>query len=515
MKNHGLVSKGTLSRLRQTAREAFERRDLQECIDLLKQANRLAPSDVGILLQLGRMQGLLYDYSAAEETFDRAVRVAPANRKAEALASAGQQARDFYNTEIAERYFQRAAADKGATPEVLVKMAEFCERRRKMEAAAALVERALSLDGNSAAGLLARGRLDHRAGRLEEAETTLRRLTRLSVQPESRVRAGYELGAVLDRQGHYDEAMKTFLGAKSLLLAEGAPHLAQLRKVRNHLRALHQAVTRDILRNWASAGFPPTRRLALLGGHPRSGTTLLEQVLDSHHDIVSAEETTTFNDEVYRPLQKRHPLGAPVIEILESASTDLILQSRTSYFRTMDLCLGEAIGNRLLVDKNPSLTLMVPAVIRTFPELRLLIALRDPRDVVLSCFMQPFFPIQQVSSSYLRLETAAEEYAALMGMWRTIAPILESPWLEVRYEDMVEDLESVARTALAFLGAPWDSRVLGFDEHAQTKLVRSPTYADVTQKVFTRARGRWRNYQRYLEPHLHKLEPFVKSFGYE
>ena len=57
-------------------------------------------------------------------------------------------------------------------------------------------------------------------------------------------------------------------------------------------------------------------------------------------------------------------------------------------------------------------------------------------------------------------------------------------------------------------------RVLGFDKHARQKVVRSPTYADVTQPVYKRAVGRWRNYQKYLEPHLPKLEPFVKAFGY-
>jgi len=87
--------------------------------------------------------------------------------------------------------------------------------------------------------------------------------------------------------------------------------------------------------------------------------------------------------------------------------------------------------------------------------------------------------------------------------------------VEVRYEDMVENLESVARRTLDFLGVKWDERVLRFDEHARQKLVRSPTYADVTKPVFKTAVGRWRNYRKYLEPHLAKLEPFVKAFGYE
>ena len=146
--------------------------------------------------------------------------------------------------------------------------------------------------------------------------------------------------------------------------------------------------------------------------------------------------------------------------------------------------------------------------------MKFLIALRDPRDVVLSCYMQNL-PLNQVGAACLTLTDTTAEYAALMGTWQAIKPRMCNPWLEVRYEDMVTDLESVARRSLDFLGVPWDAKVLGFDQHARDKVVRSPTYADVTQPVYKRAMGRWHNYQKYLEPHLEKLEPFVKAFGYE
>jgi hypothetical protein len=115
----------------------------------------------------------------------------------------------------------------------------------------------------------------------------------------------------------------------------------------------------------------------------------------------------------------------------------------------------------------------------------------------------------------LALGRTVDEYVALMSLWQKLKPMLEGRYLEVRYEDMVEDLDSVARKTLDFLGLPWDECVLGFDKHARQKVVRSPTYADVTQPIYKRAKGRWQHYQRYLEPYLPKLEPFVKAFGYE
>ena len=168
----------------------------------------------------------------------------------------------------------------------------------------------------------------------------------------------------------------------------------------------------------------------------------------------------------------------------------------------MEAFLGNPLGNRLLVDKNPILTFLIIPFIRIFPETKLLIALRDPRDVCLSCFMQPL-TLNQSAAAFLTLEGTVDDYVKLMTMYQTIAPQMPNERLEVRYEDMVADLESVITTHTEIPGnVPWDERVLRFHKHAQQKLVRSPTYADVTKPVFKRAVGRWRNYQKYLEPYL-------------
>jgi hypothetical protein len=86
--------------------------------------------------------------------------------------------------------------------------------------------------------------------------------------------------------------------------------------------------------------------------------------------------------------------------------------------------------------------------------------------------------------------------------------------LEVRYEELVDDLEGVSRKALGFLGIAWDERVMRFDEHARSKSLRSPSYAEVSKPVTRRAIGRWQNYRRHLEPYLARLEPMLKTLGY-
>jgi tetratricopeptide (TPR) repeat protein len=417
---------------------------------------------------------------------------------------------------MGKRYFERALKRDANSVDALVWLAQMEERENHLDTAGDLVDQALHLNGTKIQALLVRARLHRLTGRKEESEKLLRSfVTKPDRDIWSRTQAWYELGKILDNQARYDEAMAAFLEAKALVQPDAAPDIARQKAAQARIKKAQETLTAETLRRWHEFGetLKPSYRLSTLCGHPRSGTTLLEQVLDSHPDIISVEEKTTFYDESVAPLLRNSPVEN-LLEVLESVSPSQLVQSRANYFHFTELLLDQPIGNRLLLDKNPSKTAIIPASLRIFPETKFLVALRDPRDVCLSCFMQPL-PLAPVSAFYLTLEDTVTEYASLMGFWLAIKPKMPGPWLEVRYEDLVDDLESAARRTLEFLGVPWDARVLGFDKHAQTKIVRSPTYAEVKKPVFKTAVGRWRNYQKYLEPYLEKLEPFAKAFGYE
>ncbi|HVU09286.1 MAG TPA: sulfotransferase [Verrucomicrobiae bacterium] len=515
MKKSQLIATGSLNRMLQTAEEAWHRKDFQECLDMLERASRLAPSNINILLQLGRIHGLRYNFSAAEQCFEKVLRFTV--KKTEALIAIADHCQNFQNSTIAENYLKQALKQPDATSNTYVKLAELYERLRRLPEASQLIEQALELDPTHPATLLTYARLERLAGKFESAERILRSfIFKPSADVWTHARAYYELGNILDRQKRYDEAMSAFLEAKTLMRPQAAKHLIELKTLRERLKVMETNVSSEMLKRWfdEAPNLFPSRRLSLLCGHARSGTTLLEQVLDSHSDIISAEETTIFVEDAFAPLKRNLPPDAYMLPVLEAAQISDLKQARTSYFHSMELSLGNIIGGRLLLDKNPVLTFMIPAFIRVFPETKFLIALRDPRDVVLSCFMQPQ-PLNPVTAAYLTLEGTVDDYIANMSLWRTFAPLMPVPYLEIKYEGMVENLESVARKTLTFLGVSWEAKVLGFNEHARNKLVRSPTYADVTQPIYKRALGRWQHYQKYLEPHLIKLQSFIKVFGYE
>jgi tetratricopeptide (TPR) repeat protein len=515
MKRQTIIASGSIDRMLQAAEAAWERGDFPVCIEMLQRASNLAPSNTGILLRLGRIHGLRYDYAAAELCFEQALRFAP--KKIEMLTAIADQCENFRNPSIGEHYLRRAVEQPETTALACIKLAELCERLRRLPEAAELVERGLKLHPTFPAALLISARLERLAGRFESAEAVLHSFL-TQPQPNSwvLVQAWYELATIQDRQAKYDEAMTAFLQAKDLLRPHASQLLTEAKLFRARLKIMESNISAEIIQRWINIApkFTPPHRLALLCGYARSGTTLLEQVLDSHPDIVSSEESQVFLYDAFFPLKRRLPQETYMLPVLEGADVTALQQARTAYFRGMELSLGSPISGRLLVDKNPDYIRMIPAFVRIFPETKFLIALRDPRDVVMSCFMQAQ-PLNPATAEDLTLADATTRYVETMNLWRTLSPLISEHYLEIRYEDMVDSLESVAHKTLKFLGVPWDNRVLGFAEHAKKKLVRSPTYADVTQPVYKRAVGRWRNYQKYLEPHLEKLEPFVKAFGYE
>ena len=167
-----------------------------------------------------------------------------------------------------------------------------------------------------------------------------------------------------------------------------------------------------------------------------------------------------------------------------------------------------------LIDKNPALTASVAELARTMPMARLVFMLRDPRDVCLSAYFQA---IERTSWSvnWLTLEETVDQYVFAMDLWLRARPKLAQPWIEVRYEDVVCDPVGEGAKVTDFLGLQWNEAQADPAAHARGRIVKSPTHADVIQPIHQRAVGKWRRYEKYLQPFQSQLKPFVEAFGYD
>jgi tetratricopeptide (TPR) repeat protein len=494
------------------AEALWSERRFEESLRLFNQAVRKAPNDLGVLVTAGRALGLRYQLERGLSLLTKAERLG--SRRPDVLHAIGESYRMLDRSGDAELCFRKANL-LAASPATELELARLCERRHALAEAEELVGRILRAEPRSAKALLLRARIARRRREFDTALETLQSLAKaVALPPQLQAEVYGELATVLDAAGEFSAAWTAIVECKQRLLAHEQASWAAAQFVVARASRMVDALTANHFRRWESESVcDPPRRLALLTGFPRSGTTLLEQVLDAHPDIVESDEREFFSGEVFPQLGENHPPDAPIEVVLDSLSPAEILAARELYVRYVQAILGEPIGTRLHVDKNPAMNLMIPPMKRVFPELKLVIALRDPRDVVLSCFLR-YLPINPVSVCFLTLERTAERYRLDMAAWLKFREMTGN-WVEVRYEQLVLELAHEARRTFSALEVPWDDSVRAYRERGKANPVRSPSYEEVSRPVFTTSIGRWKNYEHQLSPVLELLEPLVESLGYE
>jgi tetratricopeptide (TPR) repeat protein len=496
------------------ARALWGMNRFDEALGLFEAAVRKYPQNLVALVDASRALGARFEITRAEAMLDRLMKLATNNPKL--LHLAGQSYRMIFRPDKAIACFQRALTLTKQIPDAQLELAVLYERRHRLPEAYSLIEDCLRADPDYLEAEFFRARLLRRMKDEAAAEAVLQKLS-VSEQadPLVRAQAWADIAQTLDRRGDYDGAMRSMLDSKKILMASEAPVLKESEALQGHLRKLTESLTPAHFQRWieAAAAFP-RQKMAVLAGFPRTGTTLIEQVLDSHPGLVSSDEREAFGRDIFPALWMTPKTPLPTAQAFDAIPSERLAFQRTRYLDYMAAALNEPIADRVHLDKNPTLTLLLPGMLRLFPETKLLIALRDPRDVVMSCFMQ-YLPLNTNSVCFFTLERTARRYAHDMGIWIKLREMIQSPRLEIRYEDCVADLEREARRALEFLGLPWDVSVLQYRERLKVKAVSSPTYEAVSKPLYTSAIGRWKNYRKFLEPCLPILQPLVEAFGYE
>ena len=251
------------------------------------------------------------------------------------------------------------------------------------------------------------------------------------------------------------------------------------------------------------------RRRIFLVGFPRSGTTLVERLLDAHPDIATTPELPIVSAMV-KTLDDQTD-GYP--GALDSLDEDALRQLRQRYWDYLrDRRPGLADG-RQVIDKLPLNLIHLGLIFRAFPDARVLVALRDPRDVCISCFANNFTP-SRATVQFLDLERTARTYAAVMALWQRYREILPLKTYAYRYEDLVASPREELGRIVEFLGLPWHDDVLEGGRNSAGTYIATPSYVSVAEPINTRAVARWKNYADNLAPVMPLLQPFIEDFGY-
>lgn len=484
---------------------------LPEAERQLRRAVQLAPTDIGSRNALALCLMQLEHPEQALTEFDALLAISPALPYAH--ASRGNALAALGRVADAESSFQRAVAldpNQGVALAGLARIASgrgaYAEARRHAQKALEVIPRFPPAVMALAAAELG----EHRAG---HAEAQIRELLGDDrIQPLERALANGQLGDILDAQNRPIEAFSAYLECNDALRTIYARDYAASGAL-DYVHALGKVFEGSASAPWRTRPPGGARQCdaaahVFLLGFPRSGTTLIEVILEGHPDVVSLEENESLLESVRQYMQRPED-----VRRLLAASAAELEGLRASYWQLV-AAAGVDVAGKTFVDKHPLNTLKLPLITRLFPDAKILFACRDPRDIVLSCFRHRFHmsaPIYEL----LSIDGAARYYDAVMTLLLRFTSVLPLDVCLVRHEDLVTEFARELKRICSFLGLESHAGMSDFALRTRNRAVLTPSTAQLVRGLNTEGVGQWRRYRTRLQPVLEILGPWIKRFYYD
>lgn len=503
-----VLSPGTLSYRNTMGAIATGLRDTDKAAVAFESILAADPENIDAAFNLGNVrmeQGRVDD---AVKLFEDVLKRTPDN--VDALNNLGAVLKGSERREKGISFLRRAVELQPGNVAALVNLADSLERLNLYDEAGPVVDKLLVVAPDLPVASILAARLDRRKGDLDSAAARLECVAQsVAGAEEDKCRAYYDLGKVRDLRGETDLALAAFHHANNLQKSLAAEAGVYASTYLEEVDASASWFTSERF-SWRAAEAENSDKAPIfLVGFPRSGTTLIERMLNAHPNLLTTGERSPLQAVKAKLLSSGgYPEGMGVFSEQERNFC------RELFWKTAEDVCGAEIETKILVDKMPLNIVDVGLIGRLLPNARIVVSLRDPRDVILSCFMQQFRRTPAMIG-FSDLETTVTLYEKIMGFWMRAKDQTFLPHLEYRYEDLVSHHEKIIRNILTFTGVPWSPDVLAYRERSIGRDISTPSYENVAEPLYTRATGRWRRYRSHLEPYLDRLQPYVEAFGYD
>ncbi len=455
----------------------------------LKRARKTAPDDPRNDFEMGNLHRSRGRLERAAEWYRRALSLRPDD--ANIRCHLAITLKEMGDLDEALACYRRVLEQRPGDPDATAGEADVLMKTGAFEEAWDRIRPLLS-EGTPTVNLaIVHAQLSGRFGcRAEAADLLEKLLKREGLPAGDRRQIHFELGTLYDGLDDYDAAFA---------------HIRRGNQLKEHRfdRERHDGLVRRLMAVYGSGEWSRLERSTAGSDRPvfvvgmmRSGTTLVEQILDSHPRIHGAGELP----EIHRlTVACRRRTGTPFPDAAPLLTRTMVSEMADGYLER----LAEIdAGAERIVDKMPHNFLYLGLIAQLLPNARIIHCRRDPLDNGLSIYFQPFSGTHDYAYDLSDIGFFASRYAVLMDHWRSV---LDLSIIDVRYEDLVSDARSEIRRILDFLGMDWDDRCLRF--HENRRPVHTASYQQVRMPLYSRSVGRWRHYARYLDPLRQALTP--------
>jgi Flp pilus assembly protein TadD len=460
--------------------------ETEEGLSLMRAAARAAVDDPWPSVQLGDALQGLGNLEEAESAYRHALKVSPDLSAAQAGLGAALDALGRY--EEAESWLRRALESSPGDTAAIGSLCHVLELAGRPREVLSLID-AAPWDSAPPWVVATAARQHLRLGQPDLAEQWLTRSDPDAMDRRSRAAVLNVKAALLDSRGDYPGAFEAFTAANQTL-PSGFDESGYPASVNRLMRFF----SRDQMRVLPDSGCDSDRPVFIVG-MPRSGTSLVEQILGSHSQVLPCGERRDFY-RLPRRLSQGMP-GAHWPECLAETSREQLAAAADAYIET-----AGPVGDRRITDKLPANFLNLGLVQLIFPRARVIYCRRDPMDTGLSCYQQDF---QSAGMDFARrldhIGLYQQGCSRLMEHWKSA---LELPIYTVDYEALVSSPESQVRQLVEFMGLDWEDACLQF--HRNERIVRTASSGQVRQPIYSSSVGRWRRYENFLQPLRFALE---------
>jgi tetratricopeptide (TPR) repeat protein len=462
-----------------------------EAAELLTRSLAADASNVKTLTCLALVRLEQKQVSDAEVTAQRALSLAP--DEPEAISALGLVRFEQQKSDEAMALFRRAIALKPGHADSHNNIGNILKEDGQLAAARAEYERAIELDPHEAAYYF--NLAD--AKKFARGDAHLAAMERLAAEhralPDTaRSRLSFALSKAYDDLGRHDDAFRWMREGNEIKRRrvgyDEARTLGQFDRIRS-------IVDRGLI-GTKTGGFDSTLPVFVVG-MPRSGTTLVEQILASHPAVHGAGELDDFS----RLADRMRDAGGNALRYPDDMPALTAGQLRELGNNYVERLRVRAPQAKRVTDKMPANFIFLGLIHSALPQARIIHVTRDPRDTCLSCYSKLFSAPQDFTYDLGELGRYYRKYAELMKHWHDALP--KGRVLDIRYEDVIADVETAARRIVGHCGLDWNPACIAF--HEARRPVRTASASQVRRPVYRTSEGRWRDYQNHLGPLLAAL----------
>jgi tetratricopeptide (TPR) repeat protein len=464
---------------------------MTEAAESFRRAVALSPTDAEAHANLGNALREMGDYAQADANYRRSIALSPQFSRAHFDLGSSLYTQERFAE--AEQSYRKALELKPDHVESCNNLGRSIRRQGRLEEAREYFEKAMAIDPDTVESyfnLASLRRFEPGSAETEHMEKLVAKLP--SLPEDSRIRYWFALGKMREDLERYDEAFEAYAQGNRLKHAQISPNEIARTALVDSVRTVFNE------RFFAERPVPVSQEKCpvFIVGMPRSGTSLIEQILSSHPDVHGAGELHDLENlinasaaEAGRPAE-RYP------EVAANMSAEELLRMGRAY---TDKVWKLAPSATHIVDKMMSNFTHVGMIRQMFPDAKIIHAKRDPMDSCLSCYATLFaknnldftYDLGSLGRYYVR-------YMELMQHWQHVLPA--GSILELRYEDMVNNTEGEARRLLSYLGLPWNPDCLNF--HENKRVVRTASAAQVRRPIYKSSLARWKHFETHLAPLL-------------